>query len=573
MMSPPSTLLPKQGRRVGLRQQDWHGKSIHGPHLNKELPIVRQPTPDDDVLRSPEGSSDEDLGGSDSEDGPAPKRRKGSGSESPVTMGSKSRLALSESSNTHNEFTTAPSNIQATSFTTSQKTDVSDEEETFSQPQSRRSEITYKSRTGSNNIHTKSSNSQETKRPKTSPAKTSQDAKGFLKRDTTELEAKFSDIKGHSKGGSKFKAPRKIDMSSLRRSTRNSNSLAEGEDLKLDDIPSNSNITPTKSQKERPTFKAPVVPEITSPPKAEKPIQRYRQSLVLDDTDVGTRDLESVLQKAKTQSFLAFKVPPSSTTESSLLSTSNEAGSSSSLRSPLSSPGKGSVEDDMPKPKLVEAGKDEPAPALCPVCKVPVERSFLEEFNNGKPLRARQQTYFCKAHKIRAAEQEWAERGYPQIDWAHFDKRLQKFHPVIDDILAGRKTSYYRNAFEDRISKGQMKSLKATLLDVASMEGVIPGYYGTRGARAIIENITSKFASRIRRLASSDRVISTGGVPSYIQLVLAPEMAVQLVMDDTKVDEENARSILRESVDIGNLLNEEQDEAIHVVESDDELGM
>ena len=30
-----------------------------------------------------------------------------------------------------------------------------------------------------------------------------------------------------------------------------------------------------------------------------------------------------------------------------------------------------------------------------------------------------------------------------------------------------------------------MKSWKATLLDIASMEGVIPGYYGTRGARAM----------------------------------------------------------------------------------------
>ena len=89
-----------------------------------------------------------------------------------------------------------------------------------------------------------------------------------------------------------------------------------------------------------------------------------------------------------------------------------------------------------------------------------------------------------------------------------------------------------------------------------------------------IENITSRFASRIRRLSSSDSVISTGGVPSYIQAVLAPEMAVQLVMQDMKVaDEEGARAIIRDSVKIGNLLNEEQDEAIHVIDSEDELAM
>lgn len=295
-----------------------------------------------------------------------------------------------------------------------------------------------------------------------------------------------SEIEERTKDGSKFQAPRKIVIQSPSRhefsprSTRYSKSHAEGED------PIHGNITPTKSQKERPTFKAPVLPEIGSRPKARKSAKRDHQSLELDDTEeLGTGDLQGLLQKATNKSFLESKVPPSSTTESSLLSMSNDAGSSSSLSTPVSSPGKESIEDDTHKPIKVEAQKDEPAPALCPVCKVPVERSFLEEFNNGKLLRARQQTYFCKAHKIRAAEQEWVERGYPKIDWAHFDKRLETFHPFIDDILAGKKTSYYRNAFEDRMSKGQMKSLKATLLDPASMEGVIPGYYGTRGARAM----------------------------------------------------------------------------------------
>ena len=46
-----------------------------------------------------------------------------------------------------------------------------------------------------------------------------------------------------------------------------------------------------------------------------------------------------------------------------------------------------------------------------------------------------------------------------------------------------------------------------------------------------------------------------------------------LVMNDMKTDKERARSILRDTVAIGNLLNEEQDEAIHVIESDDELAL
>lgn len=72
----------------------------------------------------------------------------------------------------------------------------------------------------------------------------------------------------------------------------------------------------------------------------------------------------------------------------------------------------------------------------------------------------------------------------------------------------------------------------------------------------------SKFNSKIRRLAASDKLISSGGVSRYVQAVLVPELAVLLVMDDMKVDEEKAREVIRDSVDIGNLLNEEEDEMI-----------
>ena len=72
----------------------------------------------------------------------------------------------------------------------------------------------------------------------------------------------------------------------------------------------------------------------------------------------------------------------------------------------------------------------------------------------------------------------------------------------------------------------------------------------------------SRFASKLRRLAASDKLISSGGVSRYVQAVLVPELAVLLVKDDMKVDEEKAREVLRESVEIGNLLNEEEDEII-----------
>ncbi len=76
------------------------------------------------------------------------------------------------------------------------------------------------------------------------------------------------------------------------------------------------------------------------------------------------------------------------------------------------------------------------------------------------------------------------------------------------------------------------------------------------------DNIMSRFASKLRRLAASDKLISSAGVSRYVQAVLVPELAVLLVMDDMKIDEEKAREVLRDSVEIGNLLNEEEDEII-----------
>ena len=72
----------------------------------------------------------------------------------------------------------------------------------------------------------------------------------------------------------------------------------------------------------------------------------------------------------------------------------------------------------------------------------------------------------------------------------------------------------------------------------------------------------SRFASKLRRQAASDQLISSGGVSRYVQAVLVPELAILLIKDDMKVDDEKAREVLRDSVDIGNLLNEEEDEII-----------
>lgn len=81
----------------------------------------------------------------------------------------------------------------------------------------------------------------------------------------------------------------------------------------------------------------------------------------------------------------------------------------------------------------------------------------------------------------------------------------------------------------------------------------------------------SKFSPKLRRLAASDKLISASGVTGYVQAVLVPELAVLLVKEDMGIDDdERAREILRESVEIGDLLNEEEDEVVQLPDRDED---
>lgn len=87
-----------------------------------------------------------------------------------------------------------------------------------------------------------------------------------------------------------------------------------------------------------------------------------------------------------------------------------------------------------------------------------------------------------------------------------------------------------------------------------------------------MQNIVFHFKDRIRKVAAQDRLISTRGVSGYVQSVLAPELAVMLVKEDMGVDDQGARTILRDSAAVGHLLNEEEDEDIKEDEIDEQHG-
>jgi len=199
---------------------------------------------------------------------------------------------------------------------------------------------------------------------------------------------------------------------------------------------------------------------------------------------------------------------------------------------------------------------------ICPICREPVDPELIASHDGISIARlaVRKQMAFCRTHKRRTAEEVYRERGYPSIEWPHLRSRLSKHLPHLQALLDGRSTSFYRQQLQDRINAGEKQTLAAASDE--TMASLTPGYYGARGAREMMEFVLSELAPRIRTLAGSDRLIaSAGGVSGYVQSVLVSELATRLVMQDMDVSEERARQVLEESGEIGELVNEDVNEA------------
>lgn len=81
-----------------------------------------------------------------------------------------------------------------------------------------------------------------------------------------------------------------------------------------------------------------------------------------------------------------------------------------------------------------------------------------------------------------------------------------------------------------------------------------------------LQAITDRFAVKLRRLATSDRIVKKAGVVGYAQSVLVPELAVRLVKEDMGVSNDVARQILRESITLGQKMNPALDDDIPIPE-------
>lgn len=84
------------------------------------------------------------------------------------------------------------------------------------------------------------------------------------------------------------------------------------------------------------------------------------------------------------------------------------------------------------------------------------------------------------------------------------------------------------------------------------------------------EHIVSHLSDDLRRQSTKDRLVAavgvSGGVSGFVQSVLVPELAEQLVCEDMRVPEERARVVLKESGELGELLHPDANDRVeHVV--------
>jgi len=210
-------------------------------------------------------------------------------------------------------------------------------------------------------------------------------------------------------------------------------------------------------------------------------------------------------------------------------------------------------------------------PSSCPLCGATVDEAFKMDWElehaAGRRMNIKLQERFCQAHREHNAARTWQDRQYPEVDWENLQARFNKHNGHLQAIMDGKKHSSFRTDLESRVhgnNKGQMKSKIEIAAENSKSSSV--GYYGSRGAKLMVEYISSTFAGRLRKLGAADRVIAAkgvvGGVSGYVQSVLVPELAVALVMEDCGVDAEEARQILLDSADIGEALNSEEAEKV-----------
>lgn len=523
------TIINGPAKVIGQRRIDNRYSSLHfAKQPPKDQP--RSPTPED-IYADPKSSDDESSTKQDEVDG-----RLSDGSLTAVATKKKgtARLEVNGESGGHRfpkeetaecaaaPLQNPPSHFPSTAFTSkkpseayigsqsSQKRlrdETDDDMGSFGSSQSKKAKM--KTYGGPSNIHKGSAVKQKTP-IKAAPTKKSKEAPAY-RLPNAEVAARRKSIsklglrvwsmltlvvnrlQAESKGSerSAYKTPsHQSSPRAQRASQRSAKSTQESSQTSSKDFKQPPRLPPQKGPQSR---AIPVTCEEVAAPSVTKASAPAKKPLLVADANAfKSSDLQSAFKNVTDKLGIPeMQMNPSLSAggDSSAPPTSLDA--ATTMSSPLSSlddlPSDFSQED-IPVIRSADIPICDPIlrPSTCPMCKQPVDKAYLEQHTKvGTRMTLRQQAQFCKAHKERTAESEWAERRFPNIHWDELDARIVEFHTAMDDILSRRKPSFYGNAFEDSLKSGKNKTVQESLMRGDEIEETSPGYYGGRGAKVM----------------------------------------------------------------------------------------
>ncbi|KAI4685502.1 uncharacterized protein J4E84_006230 [Alternaria hordeiaustralica] len=217
----------------------------------------------------------------------------------------------------------------------------------------------------------------------------------------------------------------------------------------------------------------------------------------------------------------------------------------------------------------------------CTLCSEPVEQEEYWNFWKGKDKTVKNKSAFCHAHKKKSAQEEYTQKGYPDIDWKALPRRIRRSKATLLQILYNDRSSIHRDRYEPLALTGKAAAVPSRRTDLAEdvqeelesyaldEKAAYPGYYGPHGRRVITESVMDTLKVEMKNC--KDRVVQASGIAAFVQAVMVPEAAILLIMDDCSVGREEADEIREKTYDMGLLLNEEIEDVLERQDdSDDE---
>jgi len=182
-------------------------------------------------------------------------------------------------------------------------------------------------------------------------------------------------------------------------------------------------------------------------------------------------------------------------------------------------------------------------------------KTLPDSFTESPPTARRGRIAYCQRHENATTLEDGKAKGYPTfIDFIGLKERIVRLLPFIKKDVVNRSSE---SEFMKTLRKKTKKTNAANPMTMIELfDECQPGYYGPRGSEVISDLVLSRLGEYIRR---NERVYEDlkfcGGVTGFISSVVVPEVGVRLVMEDRNVPKEEARTIMKDSVAYGGVVN------------------